>query len=66
MVPLHVAVKDAPAQVAAAVLLLEDALPLCLRWAAALCSQQRAEDPLGYTRKSLSPVLELVAQLQLG
>ena len=66
VVPAQITVKDAAAQVAAVALLLQDALPLCVRWAAALGSQQRAEDPLGYARESFASVVEIVSQRQLG
>ena len=66
MVPAQVAIEDAAAQVAAAILLLKDALPLSGCWAAALSSEKRAEGSLGYARKPFPLVLELVAQGQLG
>ena len=66
MVPAKVTVEDATAEVAAAALLLQDALPLRRRRAAALSSEKRAEDSLGDARESLALVFELVAQGQLG
>ena len=62
MVPAQVAIEDATAQVAAAILLLKDALPLSGRRAAALGSEKRAEDSLGYAGESFPLVLELVVQ----
>ena len=48
-----------------AVLLFEDALPLCLRGAAALCSEELAKDLLGDAGQPLALVLKVV-QGQLG
>ena len=66
MVPAKVTVEDATAEVAAAVLLLQDALPLSQRGAALLCSEELAKASLGYACQPFALVLKVVAEGQLG
>ena len=66
MIPTKISIEYAATQVAAAILLLKDALPLSGCRAAALSSEKRAEDSLGYAREPFPLVLELVAQWQPG